>query len=157
MWNPLNLFKASKENLLSASDKQLLVRAIQAAETNTSGEIRVFVENSIPKKKDALQRATDIFHSNKMNATKDRNGVLIYVAVKDKKIAIYGDQAIHEKVGIEFWNHQVQEMIAHFKQAHYIDGIENVIESVGDALKDHFPYNRVTDTNELSDEIMIGK
>jgi len=60
MWNPLSLFKSKSNNLLSASDKQLLVQAIQAAEQTTSGEIRVFVESHIPKKQDALQRATAI-------------------------------------------------------------------------------------------------
>ncbi len=157
MWNPLNLFKSNTDNLLSVSDKQLLVQAIQAAEQNTSGEIRVFVETRIPKKQDALQRATEVFFKNKMNETKDRNGVLVYVAVADKKLAIYGDQRIHEKVGVEFWYQQVQEMIGHFKQANYVDGMIRVIESIGNALKDHFPYDRVTDQNELSDEIMMGK
>jgi uncharacterized membrane protein len=157
MWNPLNLFKSKTDNLLSASDKQLLVQAIQAAEQNTSGEIRVFVESNIPKKLDALQRATDIFFKNKMNETKDRNGVLVYVAVSDKKLAIYGDQSIHEKVGVEFWYQQVQEMTGHFKEAHYVDGMVGVINAIGHALKDHFPYDRTTDQNELSDEIMMGK
>jgi uncharacterized membrane protein len=157
MWNPLNLFKSKTDNLLSASDKQLLVQAIQAAEQNTSGEIRVFVESSIPKKQDALQRATEIFFKNKMNETKDRNDFFLYVAVADKKLAIYGDQRIHEKVGIEFWYQQVQEMTSHFKQAHYVHGMVRVIDAVGHALKDHFPYDRVTDENELSDEIMTGK
>jgi uncharacterized membrane protein len=157
MWNPLNLFKSNADNLLSASDKQMLVQAIQAAEKNTSGEIRVFVESRIPKKQDALQRATELFFKNKMNETKDRNGVLVYVAVGDKKLAIYGDQRIHEKVGVEFWYQQVQEMTGHFKQTNYVDGMVAVIAAVGYALKDHFPYDRITDENELSDEIMIGK
>jgi uncharacterized membrane protein len=157
MWNPFSLFKSSSQNLLSASDKQMLVQAIQAAEKNTSGEIRVFVESRIPKKQDALQRATELFFKNKMNETKDRNGVLVYVAVGDKKLAIYGDQRIHEKVGVEFWYQQVQEMTGHFKQTNYVDGMVAVIAAVGDALKDHFPYDRITDENELSDEIMIGK
>jgi uncharacterized membrane protein len=117
----------------------------------------VFVESSIPKKIDALQRATDIFFKNKMNETKDRNGVLVYVAVSDKKLAIYGDQSIHEKVGVEFWYQQVQEMTGHFKEAHYVDGMVGVINAIGHALKDHFPYDRTTDQNELSDEIMMGK
>ena len=64
MWNPFSLFKSSSQNLLSASDKQMLVQAIQAAEKTTSGEIRVFVESKIPKKQDALQRATEIFFKN---------------------------------------------------------------------------------------------
>ncbi len=154
MWNP---FKRKAENLLSASDKQMLVQAIQAAEKTTSGEIRVFIESHIPKKLDALQRATEIFFKNNMNETKDRNGVLIYVAIEDKKLAIYGDQAIYEKLGIEFWYSQVQDMTEHFKKTNYVSGMAQVIEAVGHALTAHFPYDRANDTNELSDEIMVGK
>jgi uncharacterized membrane protein len=157
MWNPLSLFKSSTPNLLSASDKQLLVQAIQAAEKTTSGEIRVFVESHIPKKQDALERAMQLFFKNKMNETKDRNGVLVYVATADKKLAVYGDQAIHEKVGVEFWYSQVQEMTAHFKEGGYVEGISKVVAEIGQALTNHFPYDRVTDVNELSDEIMVGK
>lgn len=157
MWNPLSLFKSSTSTLLSASDKQLLVQAIQAAEKTTSGEIRVFVESHIPAKQDALERATQLFFKNKMNETKDRNGVLVYVATADKKLAVYGDQAIHEKVGIEFWYSQVQEMSAHFKEGGYVEGISKVVAHIGQALTHHFPYDRVTDVNELSDEIMVGK
>ena len=157
MCNPLSLFKSKSQNLLSASDKQLLVQAIQAAEQTTSGEIRVFVESHIPKKQDALKRATEIFFKNKMNETKDRNGVLVYVAVEDKKLAVYGDQAIHEKVGTEFWYSQVQEMTAHFKAGGYVEGITKVVAEIGQAFTHHFPYDRKTDVNELSDEIMVGK
>ena len=153
MWNP---FKRSADTLLTASDKQQLVEAIQLAEQNTSGEIRVFVESKLGKK-DALARATELFFKNKMNETKDRNGVLLYVAVKDKKIAIYADQAIYERMGIEFWYSQVQEMTAHFKSMNYVTGITTVVKDIGNALRAHFPYDRATDTNELSDEIMIGK
>ena len=96
MWNPFSLFKKSR--LLSASDKQLLVQAIQSAEKTTSGEIRVYLESHL-NKKEALERAQHIFIKNKMHETKQRNGVLLYVALEDKKLAIYGDQGIHEKVG----------------------------------------------------------
>ena len=156
MWNPLNLFKSKTDNLLSASDKQLLVQAIQAAEQNTSGEIRVFVESKT-KNGDALATARDIFFKQKMNATKERNGVLVYVAVSEKKLAIYADQGIYDKVGVEFWYSQVQEMTAHFKEGGYVEGMTNVVTAVGHALTHHFPYDRVTDVNELSDEIMVGK
>jgi uncharacterized membrane protein len=153
MWNP---FKRSADTLLTASDKQQLVEAIQLAEQNTSGEIRVYVETKLGKS-DALSRATELFFKHKMNETKDRNGVLVYVAVKDKKIAIYADQGIYERMGIEFWYSQVQEMTAHFKSMNYVNGITTVVKEIGQALHAHFPYDRATDTNELSDEIMIGK
>jgi len=153
MWNP---FKRSADTLLTASDKQQLVEAIQLAEKNTSGEIRVFVESKLGKV-DALTRAKEIFFKNKMNETNQRNGVLVYVAVNDKKIAIYADQGIYEKMGIEFWYTQVQEMTSHFKAMNYITGISTVVSEIGMALQNHFPFDRATDTNELSDEIMIGK
>lgn len=153
MWNP---FKRSADTLLTASDKQMLVEAIQLAEKNTSGEVRVYVETKLGKG-DALSRATEIFFKHKMNETKQRNAVLIYVAVNDKKLAIYADQGIYEKVGIEFWYSQVQEMTGHFKTMNYVLGISTVIKEIGQALSEHFPYDGVTDTNELSDEIMIGK
>lgn len=156
MWNPFSLFKSNTDKLLNTSDKQMLVQAIQAAEKTTSGEIRVYVE-SRTKKGDALSRATEIFFKNKMNATKERNGVLVYVAVEDRKLAIYADQGIYDKVGVEFWYSQVQEMTSHFKEENYVNGMSVVIAEIGKALTHHFPYDRVSDSNELSDEIMIGK
>jgi len=92
-----------------------------------------------------------------MNATHQRNGVLVYVAVRDRKLAIYADEGIYDKVGVEFWQAQVQAMTAHFKNENYVKGICVVIEDIGNALTQHFPYDRATDSNELSDEIMIGK
>jgi uncharacterized membrane protein len=154
MWNPFSLFKKSR--LLSASDKQLLVQAIQSAEKTTSGEIRVYLESHL-NKKEALERAQHIFIKNKMHETKQRNGVLLYVALEDKKLAIYGDQGIHEKVGDDYWNQQLEHMISHFKSENYVTGLTEVILAIGDALTDHFPYCRGNDINELSDEIMVGK
>ena len=156
MWNPFSLFKTNTDKLLNTSDKQMLVQAIQAAEKTTSGEIRVHVE-SRTKKGDALTRATEIFFKQKMNDTKERNGVLVYVAVEDRKLAIYADQGIYDKVGVVFWDNQVQEMTAQFKEENYVQGMSVVIAEIGKALTHHFPYDRVSDSNELSDEIMIGK
>lgn len=156
MWNPFSIFKSSTDTLLSASDKQLLVEAIQAAEKTTSGEIRVYIESRL-KKGDALSRATELFFKHKMNTTKERNGVLVYVAALDKKLAIYADQGIYDKVGIEFWSAQVQEMSSYFRKETYVTGMTNVVAAIGKALTTHFPYDRVLDTNELSDEIMVGK
>ena len=92
-----------------------------------------------------------------MGATKERNGVLVYVAIKDRKLAIYGDKGIHEKIGDVFWNEAVKNMLSHFTTNNYAKGISEVIITIGDSLKQHFPYNADTNTNELSDEIVFGK
>jgi uncharacterized membrane protein len=48
-------------------------------------------------------------------------------------------------------------MTAHFKNANYVQGMVQVIGALGEALTENFPFDRVSDTNELSDEIMTGK
>jgi uncharacterized membrane protein len=92
-----------------------------------------------------------------MHQTAQRNGVLVYVAVKDKQLAVFGDEGIHTKVGNEFWNNAVSEMLAHFNKENYAAGIAEVVQKIGDALKQHFPYNAATDINELPDDIVFGK
>jgi uncharacterized membrane protein len=106
---------------------------------------------------DALTRAQQIFIKNKMHQTEQRNGVLLYVALEDKKLAVFGDQGIHEKVGDAYRNQQVQIMLSHFKSENYVTGLTEVILAIGEALTSHFPYDRSNDVNELSDEIMVGK
>ena len=92
-----------------------------------------------------------------MEKTKDRNAVLVYVALKDHQLAIFGDEGIHQKVGTEFWNRELQQMIREFNRDHYADGIATCVRDIGEALHQHFPYNSTTDKNELPDEIIFGK
>ncbi len=151
-----SIFKKKPQDFFSQKEKDQITEAIKRAETKTSGEIRVFIENKC-KYPDALDHAKELFSELKMEATQDRNGVLIYVAIKDRKLAVYGDKSIHEKLGDEYWNDSVKNMISQFTGNNYAKGIEDMILSIGYALKQHFPYNADTDTNELSDEIVFGK
>ncbi len=105
---------------------------------------------------DPLDRAAELFWQLKMDYTQDRNAVLVYVAVRDHQFAVFADQGIHEKVGNEFWNQEVQAMRKHFVQNHYADAVTQVVKDVGQALQFHFPFNRETDKNELPDDIIFG-
>jgi uncharacterized membrane protein len=91
-----------------------------------------------------------------MDHTKDRNGVLVYIAVKDRQLAVLGDEGIHKQVGTEFWQKEVREMIDEFHANHYAVGIATVVTEIGEALKTHFPYQGTTDKNELPDDIVFG-
>jgi uncharacterized membrane protein len=145
-----------QKDFFSDTEKQLIVSSIQAAEKQTSGEIRVFVESRC-KFVDPLDRAAEIFAGLKMAETAARNGVLVYVALKDKQLALFGDRGIHEKVGAEFWNSEVRLILSHFNRADYAAGIAHVVEEIGDALRTHFPYDKDGDANELPDDIVFGK
>ena len=145
-----------KKEFFSPADNEKIVQAIRNAEMRTSGEIRVFVEHKC-RFIDAMDRALEIFTNLKMEQTEFRNAVLLYIALKDRQLAVYGDKGIHEKVGSEFWNTAVKKILAHFNQDDYAGGISNCVTEIGESLQQHFPYNKETDKNELPDEIIFGK
>ena len=141
------------EEFLSAEEEQDIINAIVEAEKNTSGEIRVHIEASA--KIDHFSRAQQIFHFLKMDNTKENNGVLIYVAVDDKKFVIYGDTGIDRAVPNGFWDTTKDVMASHFKKGDFKQGIVEGILRAGTELQAHFPWNQ-NDTNELSDAISKG-
>ena len=145
-----------KKDFFTQEEKKQLVDAIQMAEQQTSGEVRLFVESKC-KFVDALDRAQEIFAGLKMHETELRNATLIYVAVKDKQAAVFGDEGIHQKVGEQYWKDVVSRMLLQFRNQKLADGICQGIHDLGEALKSHFPYNSDTDKNELPDEIVFGR
>ena len=134
-------------------EQQKIVAAIKEAELNTSGEIRVHIENHC--KEEALERAAEVFYDLKMNHTAARNGILFYLAVKDRKFAIIGDEGINKEVEHDFWNDIKDEMISNFKENKFAEGLIAGILKCGDKLKEYFPYQN-DDINELSDEISFS-
>lgn len=147
---------SKRKDFFTREEQDRIVNAIRQAEQQTSGEIRVYTESRC-RFVDPLDRAAEIFWGLKMDATQDRNGVLIYVAMKDHQFAVLADQGIHEKVGQAFWNQEVSVMTKHFQNAAPAEAIEAVITDVGQALKTHFPYDRVNDKNELPDDMVFGR
>lgn len=145
-----------KKPLFTEAENEQIVNAIQEAERQTSGEIRIFIESRC-KYVDALDRATEIFNNLQMGKTELRNGVLFYLAVKDKQLAIFADKGIHEAAGNNYWQNAVKDIISVFAKDSLIAGITTSIYKIGQALKEHFPYDKDVDKNELPDEIVFGK
>jgi uncharacterized membrane protein len=144
----------SAKNFFTKEQQEKIINAIKEAETNTSGEIRVHIENKCPG--DPLERAAYWFGKMKMHETKLRNGVLFYLAVKSRKFAILGDEGINKVVPDDFWEKIKQNMAEHFAKGEFTKGLTEGILAAGKALKEHFPYMK-DDVNELSDEISFGK
>ncbi len=144
---------AKTEAFLSKEDEQEIVQAIVSAEKNTSGEIRVHIEER--SEKAPLDRAQEVFFELHMNETKDRNGVLFYVCVADKKFAIIGDEGIDKVVESDFWDCTKDIVISNFKEANFKNGLVEGILRAGERLKKYFPYQS-DDVNELSNEISKG-
>ncbi|AKD02698.1 TPM domain-containing protein [Pontibacter korlensis] len=139
---------------ITPADEQKIMAAIQEAEQKTSGEIRVHVESNCEG--DVLDRATEVFAELHMHQTELRNGVLFYVALEDHQFAVLGDAGINSTVPDHFWEDITAEVIKHFKQKKYAEGLARGIRMAGEQLQAHFPYDRHGDTNELSDDVSFG-
>ncbi|MFD2999974.1 TPM domain-containing protein [Pontibacter toksunensis] len=139
---------------ITAADEKKIIAAIQEAESNTSGEIRVHVESNCEG--DVLDRATEVFAELHMHQTEQRNGVLFYVALEDHQFAVLGDAGINAIVPDHFWEDITAEVIKDFKQKKYAEGLAKGILMAGQQLKAHFPYDTKGDINELSDDVSFG-
>lgn len=140
--------------ILSKEQENSVMNAIKEAESNTSGEIRVHIEDRC-KIGDPIKRAIEMFGELRMHETELRNGVIVYVAIKDHKLAVWGDEGIHKKVGQDFWNDTLATMQKYFSADDYEIGLSEAILMIGDKLKEFFPYQS-DDVNELSDDISYG-
>lgn len=145
---------SEKKQFISKEDENEIIKAIQTAETNTSGEIRVHLEPHC-EEVELDERAKIVFQKLKMQETELRNGVLIYLAVNDQKFYILGDEGIHKKVPDNFWESTKDIMQKHFKSGEFKEGLVEGILMAGEQLKKHFPH-KDDDINELSDEISRG-
>ncbi|MDR3273557.1 MAG: DUF5130 family protein [Flavobacteriaceae bacterium] len=136
--------------LFTPEDEKEIVEAIKNAETMSTGEIRVHLDNSL--KGDPLAKAQAVFAHLGMQNTQERNGVLFFISESDRQIAVIGDENIHQHVKQTFWNNLSQEITASFKEGKFKDGLVSAILKTGHQLKKYFPASG-QNLNELPNEI----
>ncbi|HSI91729.1 MAG TPA: TPM domain-containing protein [Adhaeribacter sp.] len=141
-------------DIITEEQEKEIVEAIEQAEANTSGEIRVHIENTCQI--ETLDRAVEVFAALHMHQTKLRNGVLFYVALKSHKFAVLGDAGINAVVPKNFWDEIKTHVLAAFKNGDYGKGLAEGILMAGEQLRTYFPHDPETDTNELHDHISFG-
>lgn len=141
-------------SFFSKEEQAQILASIKEAEMNTSGEIRVHIETEC--REDVLDRAAWIFEKLGMKKTAERNGVLFYLAIHDKKFAVLGDAGINSKVPAGFWDEVKEILKNNFSKGNFVRGLTEAILLSGIQLHAHFPYTRA-DVNELSDEISFNK
>jgi uncharacterized membrane protein len=139
---------------IGKENEQLIAQAIEQGESQTSGEIRIHIESRC--KANVLDRAAVVFKTLSMHKTKERNGVLFYLSINDRKFAILGDVGINAVVPGDFWDSTKEIVINRFKNGEFTEGLIEGITLAGEHLKKYFPH-QIDDINELPDEISYGK
>lgn len=137
---------------MTDADLDAVAAAIAAAEAQTSAEIRVHLDARCPG--NSMARAVAVFERLGMHRTAARHGVLIYVSIEDRKLAVLGDRGIHERVGQVYWDGLVESVLAHFRGERFRDGLVHAVGEVGAVLRRHFP-RRPDDVNELPDRVSV--
>ena len=141
---------------LTTEQEERIVEAINEAEKLTSGEVRVHIEKKC-RNESPVERAKEVFAELEMHQTAERNGVIVYVAYKDHKVAIWGDEGIHAKVGQKFWEQEIELILSHFRREDYETGLIEGVLQIGQKLKENFPYQKGSDVDELPNEISYKK
>jgi uncharacterized membrane protein len=146
--------KVNAKEFFSREEQEEIRQSVMDAEMETSGEIRIHIENNCPG--DVLDRAAYVFKVLHMHKTAIRNGVLIYLAINHRKFAIIGDKGINKVVPANFWDDIKEGMLNSFKQNDFTGGLCYAVKAAGEQLKKYFP-RKTDDVNELPDDISFGK
>jgi uncharacterized membrane protein len=146
------------QRLFGENDFAEIAAAIARAEATTSAEIRVHLERRVHRlpgqEPDALRRARKVFAHLGMHLTAERHGVLIYLAVDDRKLAVVGDEGIHRRVGDRYWEGVRDLMVGRLREGRALEAVLAGIAEAGRVLAEHFP-RRPDDRNELSDHVSV--
>jgi uncharacterized membrane protein len=146
--------------LFSDDDLDAIGRAVTDAEAGTSAEIRVHVEARLPRSLlgapvTPLARARRVFALLGMHRTAGRNGVLIYLALRDRQLALVGDDGIHARVGVAYWERLRDILVEHLARQEPREALLAALRDLGAVLREHFP-RRPDDVDELPDTVSTG-
>lgn len=132
---------------LSEAEQARLVDAIRRAEEGHRGEVLVHLERKC-REPDALKRAAQLFEQLGMRNTAADTGVLLYVAVADRKAAVFAGQGVHGAAQPGFWQEVVDEVATGFRAGQPLPGLEKAVERIGGLLRTAAP-GEDTAGNEL--------
>jgi uncharacterized membrane protein len=142
------------DSIITEQVKRNLEEAIALAERGTSAEVRVHIEDEC--KEETMDRAAYVFQQLEMHKTELRNGVLIYVALGNRKMAILGDAGINKLMQQSQWDTIKKHILEHFKINDIEGGLIHGLQDIGVLLHAYFPISE-SDSNELSNQVTTHK
>jgi putative membrane protein len=99
------------------------------------------------------RRAREQFLLRGLHRTRERAGVLLFVAVAEHRVELIADEGIHARVPQGTWDAIVASFTAAVRAGRIADGFTVAIDAVADVLAAQFPRD-ATDVNELPDRLV---
>jgi len=109
-------------------------------------------------RKDQLEKvrrraASEFFHHH-ISSTKGGTGVLIFVALFERRVELLVDSGIARVIPQQTWQSVVEEIIAGVKKRAFVDVLCGQVVRCGQTLSKDFP-RKADDVNELSDRPVV--
>ncbi len=98
-----------------------------------------------------LRRAEAAFLHEEVFKTRDRTGVLVFLALLEHRAVILADAGIHQAVAKERWQELASSLAAGIRAGRAKESLVHTIEACGELLVQHRVDIRPDDTNELPD------
>ena len=106
------------------------------------------------KRAQAHEAAAREFFRRGLTRTRDKTGVLIYVALAEHHAEILADTGIADRVGLDVWAEIVTELTGAIKAGSMADGLAGAIRRAGVILAEHAPP-RFEDEDELPNKVIL--
>ena len=99
------------------------------------------------------EAALAAFYEEKLYKTEQQNGILLYISVLEQKVWILADSNIIYKIDQQEWDVLVEHLTDGIKKGERCEAICRTVQSIGQILKTHFPYQE-DDRDELHNLII---
>jgi putative membrane protein len=96
-------------------------------------------------------RAEAAFLEEEVFATRDRTGILVFLALFEHRAVILADEGIHRAVPEGEWQHLVDDLIAGIKAGRAVEALVEAIAHCGGLLEQYEVERRPDDEDELPD------
>lgn len=103
----------------------------------------------------ARQRAETAFLEEEVFDTRDRTGILLFLALFEHQVVVLGDSGINAAVPAGAWEEIVAEMVAGIRAGQPAAALEEGVERCGALLEAHRVERRDDDVDELSDQLRL--
>jgi putative membrane protein len=101
----------------------------------------------------ARKTALAQFMAHGVHLTEKRTGVLIYVALANRRVEVVADAGIHRKVDQAAWDEIAQDVVQAARAGALADGLAHAVQRAGRLLAQHCPP-APRDRNELPDRVV---
>jgi uncharacterized membrane protein len=145
------LRKNLPKSFLTKDETEILEKRVAQFEEKTGCELVFHFRRKLGPKPTEFNR--DLFYSFKLDKTSGGRGILITLALKEKKFAVWADHGVAIHTGDKLWTSLCKSLARDLKTDSHLQALINCIAIAEDMLQGLAPHKHFE--NELSNKPII--